>query len=154
MKKLGIFRTAALSLAVIGLMIPSAALGTSPALALPAQPSRHIADIALDEAGTLNGQVVDAQGRGVANVPVQIGCEGERVASLVSGSHGQFAAGQLSGRCLRYRYAKSASDIPCLGRGRRTSDCGPRNSDYRWPDHSRSMRMWRRQVRWRLRWGL
>jgi hypothetical protein len=97
MNKLEILRLAAVSLAVVGLMLPSAALGTPPALAFPSQPTRSVSDIALDETGALNGRVVDAQGRGIANIPLQIGRDGQVVASTVTGSRGQFTARQLVG---------------------------------------------------------
>ncbi len=79
-----------MTLACLGLLVPNGALAATPK-------SKPVSDVKLVD-GTLTGTVVDAQGRVLRGVPVQVRFAGMTVARTTSNDSGRFAvAGMRSG---------------------------------------------------------
>ena len=90
-------RTAVLSLACLGLVLPPSVFGASPAASRPAQaqPTLQVADAALGPQGVLRGKVVDAQGQPVADARVVLAQRSGPVAEAQTDAEGRFAVANL-----------------------------------------------------------
>lgn len=75
--------------ATIGLLMPPMTFGGD-----RVHPS-SIRDVALQQAGTLRGEALSAQGPRVAGTPIAISTDGEIVADAVVGANGKFAVSGL-----------------------------------------------------------
>jgi hypothetical protein len=101
MKASKLIHAAAVTIAGAGLILPqtvawaAAPSEQEPALLQPAETT--ITDITLATGGTLRGQVVDAQGQPVADVPVSVLHDGKAVAGTKTATDGTFAVRGLRG---------------------------------------------------------
>lgn len=88
------------ALACSGMLLAQTAQAATPP-ALSPSPAAAVApairDVALEDAGVFRGQIVDAQGKAQAAVPVCITKQGQEVARTKTDEKGQFAASGLSG---------------------------------------------------------
>jgi hypothetical protein len=91
MKTVRVIRSVFVSLATIGLCVPSVALAADPA------PQPVVSDIALANGGTLQGRLIDLQGGSVAGVPVSLRTQDRVVATTTTEKDGQFAVKGLNG---------------------------------------------------------
>jgi hypothetical protein len=73
------------------------ALGAPPAINPSTRPTQTVRDIALGQGGVLSGKVLDAQGKAISNVPIQVQQEGHLIAHVVTDTSGQFSVRQLTG---------------------------------------------------------
>jgi hypothetical protein len=79
------------SMAVLGLCVPSLAL------AVESLPQPVVTDVALDNGGTLQGQLVDLPGNNVAGVPVSMRTQDHHVATTTTLADGRFTVQGLKG---------------------------------------------------------
>ena len=86
MSRAFVVQQAAVWLAVVGFCFPSAVFAEKPATG----PSVVIADVALQEGGTLLGQVVDRQGSPLVKVPVSLRSAAGELARVQTNSNGHF----------------------------------------------------------------
>ena len=89
MKKARILTGALVSLATLGLCLPSAAFAAKPSPQSPA------VDVALMKGGVLVGQVVNPQGTAVVDAPVLMQHQGKTLATPRTGKQGYFAMKDL-----------------------------------------------------------
>lgn len=98
-------------LACLGMLIPAPAVQAAD-VAHPADAAAlasRTVDVALDKAGTLRGQVVDAGGAPVAEVPVVVLQGNREVARTVTDRSGSFAVSGLRGGTYQLAAAGGAS---------------------------------------------
>jgi hypothetical protein len=91
MKSGRLLRGVVISLAAFGMCIPPVAFAAEPS------PTTLVSDVALNDGGTLHGQVVDLQGVGVAGVPVAVKGQNRELASAVTADEGRFSVPGLKG---------------------------------------------------------
>ncbi|MHB1035269.1 MAG: carboxypeptidase-like regulatory domain-containing protein [Pirellulales bacterium] len=85
------FRTMLVSWAVLGLLLPEAAMAVE-------KPSKSaVVDVALRDGGVLVGQVVDPQGAAVAGAPVSLRYQDKNVVTATTSPEGYFAVKGLRG---------------------------------------------------------
>jgi hypothetical protein len=100
-------RWSALTATVAMVGAPSAALGDgppAPTAAVQGAPSMYIADVALDEAGGLNGQAVTTQGQPLVNQTVVLD-NGLTRAAATTNEQGQFRFDNVRGGAYRVQLA-------------------------------------------------
>lgn len=101
MKGLRYLKGAAVAVASLGLLLPSADLmAAAPqkkVVKAPAKKMAPVVDVALSTGGTFTGQVVDAQGLGLAGATVSIRKGDREVARTTADKHGKFAVKNLRG---------------------------------------------------------
>ena len=81
-----------LAIASVGVVLPNAALAATPAQAAPV-----VRDVALEQGGVLNGQVISAQGAVQSKTQVTLLKNGQPIAKLLTDENGRFAASGLRG---------------------------------------------------------
>ncbi len=92
MKTGWILKSVMISLATLGLCLPEVAFA-----AAPAAPAPPVVDVALNDGGVLQGQVVDLQGSGVAGVPVSVTAQDQKVVNTTTAEGGRFSVKGLRG---------------------------------------------------------
>ena len=93
MKNTSVIQIGAVWLAVLCFCFPQAVLAASPVDSR----SRNITDVALQDGGVFIGRVVDAQGRGMPELPVSFSGNNQTVRTTRTDSNGDFAFHQLRG---------------------------------------------------------
>jgi hypothetical protein len=104
MKRMGLWKAGAVSLACLGLLIPTPMLNAARAASgdRPAEkPVPVAADVALGAGGRLVGQAVDAAGRPLAAAPVILQQADREVAATTADQQGRFAVRGLRGGTYR-----------------------------------------------------
>lgn len=91
MKTVRVIRSVFVSLATLGMCVPTVAFAADPA------PQPVVSDIALANGGTLQGRLIDLQGGNVANVPVSLRTQDRIVATTTTESDGRFSVEGLNG---------------------------------------------------------
>jgi hypothetical protein len=89
MKTGSLVRRVVITLATVGMCIPS--------VALAAEPAPAVTDVALNDGGILYGQVVDLRGAAVTGVPVSVKAQDRDVAAATTNTEGRFAVSGLRG---------------------------------------------------------
>ncbi len=101
MKSLTLLRAGAVSLACLGILVPTPVLRAAVTEAAQVEKGNGAAltmlDVALHPEGTLIGQVLDAQGKPLARIPVSVHQHGRRIAGAVSDGSGMFRVAGLRG---------------------------------------------------------
>lgn len=100
MKITKMFRGTAFALAASGMMLPQFALAAGAAPAEAASVNRTapvVTDVALQQGGVLQGQVVDSQGAPQADSTVQVTHMGTTVAAVKTDAQGRFSVSGLRG---------------------------------------------------------
>jgi hypothetical protein len=67
------------------------------AFAVEPTPMPVVTDVALQDGGTLSGQVIDLQGAGVAGIPVSVQAQNHEIASATTAKEGHFNVPGLKG---------------------------------------------------------
>ncbi|MBN1394211.1 MAG: carboxypeptidase regulatory-like domain-containing protein [Pirellulales bacterium] len=91
MKTGWILKSAMVSLATLGMCLPSVAFAASPTTQSP------VVDVALTDGGVLQGQVVDLQGKGVSGVPVLVKLQNQEIVKTTTAEGGRFSVKGLRG---------------------------------------------------------
>jgi hypothetical protein len=91
MRKGRLIRSVAVSLATLGLCLPSVVF------AAPAPATPPVVDIAMADGGVLHGQVVDLQKGGAAGMPVTVRTQNNEVAKTTTQKDGRFTIQGLRG---------------------------------------------------------
>jgi len=96
MKLIKIFRALSVALATIGLLVPNVVVGAE---TQPAQVKKAalIIDVSLIDGSSLQGQVVNPQGRALANTAVSIRQGQNEVAKATTDKNGEFSVKGLKG---------------------------------------------------------
>ncbi len=101
MKRLRFLKGAAVAVASLGMLFPNAGLmAAAPekkVVKAPVKKAAPVVDVALSTGGTFTGQVVDAQGLGLAGATVSIRKGDREVAHTTTDKHGKFAVKNLRG---------------------------------------------------------
>jgi hypothetical protein len=85
------FRMQIIALVCVGMLLPHAVMGATPA------PKVQITDVALQNGGLLNGQIVDQQGIGKVAAQVVVLQQGRKPVQTVTDKTGKFQVVGLSG---------------------------------------------------------
>ncbi len=96
MKICQMLRGAAVALATCGLLIPAGVVEAAQGTTMT-QPTDVVRDVALQDGGVLQGQVVDAQGAAQAGVAVAVDARGQNVATVQTDAQGYFRVAGLRG---------------------------------------------------------
>ena len=98
MKRAGMLRTGMIALACVGMLIPGPALrAAAPSQAAGKGSTPAVLDVALQSGGTLQGQIVDAQGKPLSRTAVSIRQSDREVAATLTDESGRFRASGLRG---------------------------------------------------------
>jgi len=89
-----IWGRALIALATVGMLVPVVPASATENATRSAQPLR---DIELGRGGLLVGRLTDANGRPLADVPVEVRSSGKPLAAMLSDAEGVFAVAQLRG---------------------------------------------------------
>jgi len=106
-------KSGAVILACLGMLLPSSPLQARAANPGSSQhdatstPDAAVVDVALDDGGTLRGQVVDARGNPVVSTPVLVYQLDREVARAVTDSSGHFQVSGLRGGVYRVVTSKT-----------------------------------------------
>ena len=95
-------------LAVLGMVMPVSLVN---AAAPPARPSILASDVALSPGGTLRGQVLSPQGRGLPGVHVAVSTGSRDLGSTVTNAEGRFELRGLKGGVLTLTAAQSQTTV-------------------------------------------
>jgi len=96
MKHMRVLKAGAIALACLGMLIPASALEPA-AAAVDSKQAPGVADVRLHDGGTLRGQLVNAQGRPLAQSPLSIRQADREIATAVSDQSGHFQVTGLRG---------------------------------------------------------
>jgi hypothetical protein len=98
MKPLQLLKSAALTMAGLGLAVPPGnLLAASPAAPAARPAAAQVADVKLTADGVLRGQIVDPQGRALAGTTIKAYQQGREVAQGTCDEDGSFALAGLRG---------------------------------------------------------
>jgi hypothetical protein len=114
-------------LATVGMLTAQTAVAAEQAGKVVADPAPiTVGDVSLDNDGVLTGQVVDAQGIAMKNVPVRVLHQGAQIAVVQSDAEGRFAIAGLRGGVHQvetpvstnvYRFWAAHTSPPSASRG-------------------------------------
>ncbi|MCX7427886.1 MAG: carboxypeptidase-like regulatory domain-containing protein [Planctomycetia bacterium] len=107
MKYAAMLRAIAVSLACLGLLIPTPVLYAATAPTTSAPPVPQAIDVGLHEGGLLFGQVVDAQGRPQAQLPVSLVQQDRVVTTATTDKSGYFLMPKVPAGTYRVVAAKT-----------------------------------------------
>lgn len=98
-------------MASFGILVPQLAFGIGPAdgRQAVAHPTAAVSDIALQDNGLLQGQVLDMQGAPVKGVPVAVVQQDKLIAAAKTDTNGRFAIAGLSGGVFQVVTAKGGA---------------------------------------------
>lgn len=96
MKFVGVLKAGAIALACLGILVPASALEPATA-AIDSRQTPPVVDVMLDDGGALQGQVVDVQGKPLAQSVLSIRQADREVATAVSDPSGRFRVAGLRG---------------------------------------------------------
>ncbi|MFH1919240.1 MAG: carboxypeptidase-like regulatory domain-containing protein [Planctomycetota bacterium] len=97
MKHMRVFKAGAIALACLGMLIPASALEPAATAAVDSKQAPGVADVRLHDGGTLRGQLVNAQGRPLAQSLLSIRQADREIATAVSDQSGHFQVTGLRG---------------------------------------------------------
>ncbi|MBC8868807.1 MAG: carboxypeptidase regulatory-like domain-containing protein [Planctomycetes bacterium] len=97
MRVLRVLRGGLVVLASFGMLAPQVAFGAGPGQGGQTLMPAQVRDVALQENGLLNGQVLDTQAAPVAGAPVVVGQQGKVIAETRTDATGRFAVAGLKG---------------------------------------------------------
>ncbi len=131
-KRMRRFNTAIITLTCLGLAVSGPVLQASAAEAGwkqedrgDAAPVPAVADVALHSGGTLQGQVVDAQGKPVAEIPVSIRQVDREIRRTVTDRWGRFRVADLRGGVYRISAGKAGGIYRLWAPGTAPASAGP-----------------------------
>lgn len=99
MRCMGVVRTGAIVLAVLGMLLPSSVLNAATKKDPAAKPA--VIDVELQEGGVFEGQLLNAQGTAQANAPVVLHRSDGEVATTITDQSGKFRVEGLRGGSYR-----------------------------------------------------